>query len=94
MHLIVLLINRIYELVKKANSSLGYLKIITPRTQKSQTGITKIVLNENSNDTKSSYFKPTSNWSGTNLDPCSVKRHQNSLKRAGFKNNADAKGIF
>eukprot|EP00542_Grammatophora_oceanica_P017938 CAMPEP_0194047328 /NCGR_PEP_ID=MMETSP0009_2-20130614/24042_1 /TAXON_ID=210454 /ORGANISM="Grammatophora oceanica, Strain CCMP 410" /LENGTH=151 /DNA_ID=CAMNT_0038692909 /DNA_START=17 /DNA_END=475 /DNA_ORIENTATION=+ len=35
-----------------------------------------------------------SNWDGKNLDPCSVKRHNQGLKRAGFVNNAHAKGIF
>ena len=28
-----------------------------------------------------------SNWSGNNLDPCSVKRHYAGLRRAGFVNN-------
>jgi hypothetical protein len=35
-----------------------------------------------------------SNWDGKNLDPESVKRHNQQLKRAGFLNNAHAKGIF
>jgi len=28
-----------------------------------------------------------SNWDGKNLDPCSVKRHNSQLRRAGFMNN-------
>jgi hypothetical protein len=35
-----------------------------------------------------------SNWDGNNLDPESVKRHRQQLKRAGFVNNQHAKGIF
>ena len=35
---------------------------------------------------------PYSNWHGGNLDPESVQKHQRLLKRAGFKNNADAIG--
>lgn len=38
--------------------------------------------------------KVVSNWDGKNLDPCSVKRHRQSLNRAGFVNNAHAKGFF
>lgn len=35
-----------------------------------------------------------SNWDGNNLDPDSVKRHTQQLHRAGFVNNAHAKGFF
>jgi hypothetical protein len=35
-----------------------------------------------------------SSFDGKNLDPESVKRHQQQLKRAGFVNNAHAKGFF
>ena len=38
--------------------------------------------------------KVISNWDGKNLDPCSVKRHNHQLKRAGFVNNQHAKGFF
>jgi hypothetical protein len=34
------------------------------------------------------------NWDGKNLDPCSVKQHNQQLKRAGFLNNSHAKGYF
>ena len=79
-------------LLDKANSSLGYLKIITPRgRQESQTGVTKLVFGP---ETGPSGRKATTNWTGSNLDPDSVRRHQNILKRAGFKDNKTAKGIF
>jgi len=35
-----------------------------------------------------------SGYNGYNFDPCMVKRHNTSLKRAGFVNNLHAKGIF
>lgn len=35
-----------------------------------------------------------SSFDGKNLDPESVKRHQQQLKRVGFVNNAHAKGFF
>ena len=34
------------------------------------------------------------NWDGSNLDPDSVSRHYHSLNRAGFRDNAHAKGFF
>jgi hypothetical protein len=33
-------------------------------------------------------------YDGKNLDPQAVTRHRNNLKRAGFINNAHAKGMF
>ena len=33
-----------------------------------------------------------SNWDGSNMDPDSVARHNRSLRRAGFRDNAHAKG--
>lgn len=38
--------------------------------------------------------KVVSNWDGKNLDPESVKMHRQQLRRAGFVNNAHAKGLF
>jgi hypothetical protein len=35
-----------------------------------------------------------SNFDGKNMDPEQVTRHKKSLKRAGFMNNAHAKGVF
>jgi hypothetical protein len=80
---------RIEELLKYANSTLGYLKIVTPKRLKDQTGHSKIVFGDDSKINKA-----VSNWTGNNLDPDSVSRHYRSLKRAGFKDNSSAKGIF
>eukprot|EP01041_Mallomonas_annulata_P005504 gene5504-11092_t len=84
----------IAELLNKAASSLGFLKIITPKEQKSQQGTTRIVYSDGSDASSGSNFRPVTNWHGSNMDPDSVRRHQHSLKRAGFKGNSDAKGIF
>ena len=35
-----------------------------------------------------------SNFTGDNLDPCCVKRHNYHLKKLGFVNNLHAKGLF
>jgi hypothetical protein len=82
----------IQTLLEKANSTLGYLKIVTPRSAQgvAQVGRTKTVFG----DSKIKTGRAVSNWTGSNMDPDSVKRHNQSLKRAGFKNNADMKGIF
>lgn len=83
---------QVQKLIKHAESSLGYLKIVTPRTtSNSQSGHTKIVFG--SADNKSTQ-KAVSNWTGKNMDPDAVKRHYQGLKRAGYKNNSDAKGFF
>ena len=88
-------------LVEKAASTLGYLKIITPRSKQSekQTGSVKIVYevadgSKRSRTGQTPVHKVMSNWTGSNMDPDQVSRHNRSLKRAGFKNNSDAKGIF
>ena len=39
-------------------------------------------------------FKPVTNWTGSNINPDSLARHNASLKRMGFRDNAHAKGIF
>ncbi len=83
--------SKIKELVAKAQSSLGYLKIITPKSTSNGEGYTKIVFDTNQSG-KSSSSKAVSNWTGKNLDPDSVKKHYDTLKRMGYKNNQQPKG--
>jgi hypothetical protein len=85
--------DEIEEMLKKANSSLGFLKIMTPKRSfgEKQSGTTTMVFGKNKDGTTK---KAMSNWHGGNLDPDSVKRHYDGLKRAGFRDNAHAKGIF
>ena len=88
------------EMIKKANSSLGYLKIVTPRRNENQTGSITLVFNNKEAGTSESGSESPSvmsrkahtNWTGSNMDPDSVARHYASLKRAGFSNNSHAKG--
>eukprot|EP01039_Chlorochromonas_danica_P000888 gene887-969_t len=80
---------QVAEMLKFASSTLGYLKIVTPRSVKEQRGHTRIVFGDASNPSKA-----VSNWTGSNMDPDSVSRHYRSLKRAGFTDNKSAKGFF
>ncbi len=82
---------KVKKLLEQAQSSISYLKMVTPKQQGSQSGVTRIVFGNGDNGRSS---KAVSNWSGKNLDPDSVRRHYNGLKRAGFRDNSHAKGIF
>ena len=82
---------KVEELLKKANSSLGYLKMITPRSRSSnekQTGQTRLVFGEGG----PREGKAVSNWTGSNMDPDQVKRHYAGLQRAGFSDNRSVLG--
>jgi hypothetical protein len=99
--------DKIQDLINEAGKKIAYLRIITPKREwtgsaaedRSDDGTTRWVY---SSGGKSADGKGTvrrtgqvhSNWDGTNLDPCSVKRHNQQLKRAGFVNNLHAKGLF
>ena len=82
---------QINELLVKAESNISYLKMITP---------SKIAVNHKDSGEVStsdgnrgrSGSRVHSNWTGSNMDPDSVARHNASLKRAGFRNNSHAKG--
>ena len=63
------------ELLKKAQSSLGYLKIVTPRRKSDgQSGHTHMVFGEESNSSSKSTFgrKPHTNWTGALLKHSSI----------------------
>jgi hypothetical protein len=81
----------IEKMLTSANSTLGYLKMVTPRdTAQKGAGVTRIILGGEAGSGK----KAVTNWHGGNMDPDSVRRHYAGLKRAGFKNNFHAKGVF
>lgn len=82
----------IIDLLKSANSSLGYIRMVTPRmpSPNIESRISKVVMGEKTQTGRMAH----TNWHGGNLDPDSVRRHNASLKRCGFQNNAHAKGIF
>lgn len=83
------------KMLEKAQSSLSYLKIITPKgllKSNTQAGVTKIVFGDNNES--STGRKAVSNWTGSNMDPDSVSKHYQNLNRAGFRDNSHAKGLF
>ena len=84
--------NKIAELLTKANSSLGYLKMISPKMRGvgsgQQTGRTRITFGGNMKKGRA----VVSNWTGANMDPDQVSRHYNQLKRAGFTDNRSVTG--
>jgi hypothetical protein len=103
--------SKIEGYIKRAQSTLGYLKMVTPKkSTDQQTGSTKVIYGDgNGGTTRKAY----SNWTGmhchfalvsirfythasigSNMDPDSVARHYQGLKRAGFNDNSHAKGIF
>ena len=63
-------------------------------------GVVRLVLDDdpshvnNSETPKAMTFRPVSNWTGSNMDPDSVKRHWHTLKRAGFKNHQHVQGAW
>jgi hypothetical protein len=70
---------KIRDMLVKAQSTLSYLKIVTPRSAShEQTMHTKVDLGDDSGAKRSS--KAVSNWTGSNMDPDSVARHAHTLK--------------
>ena len=68
----------------------------TPRRAAAQSGRTRIVYRngEKVDAARERDKAKWSNWDGSNMDPDSVARHNRSLRRAGFRDNAHAKGFF
>jgi hypothetical protein len=91
------------ERLQEAKSRLSVLRMTTnPRSRRSSSGGVggKWVykdgerLSAENGTLRDSGGRVVSSFDGKNLDPESVKRHQQQLKRAGFSNNAHAKGFF
>ena len=85
--------------LKKADERESFLRIITPKDRPmNQSGrwIYKDgkLVQGHSGTKRDGSGRVVSNWDGKNLDPESVKRHNQQLRRAGFVNNAHAKGFF
>eukprot|EP00563_Minutocellus_polymorphus_P021121 CAMPEP_0197718922 /NCGR_PEP_ID=MMETSP1434-20131217/2883_1 /TAXON_ID=265543 /ORGANISM="Minutocellus polymorphus, Strain CCMP3303" /LENGTH=154 /DNA_ID=CAMNT_0043303617 /DNA_START=22 /DNA_END=486 /DNA_ORIENTATION=- len=99
--------DQVQDLINEAGKKIAYLRIITPKrewtgsaagAERSEDGTTRWVYSsDGKSDGKGTVRKSGqvhSNWDGSNMDPCSVKRHNQQLKRAGFANNLHAKGLF
>lgn len=84
--------------MQRAGEQIAYLRIVTPKERPSNQSGRWVYKDgeriEGGQGSSMSGGRIHSNWDGKNLDPCSVKRHNQSLKRAGFRNNLHAKGIF
>ena len=90
----------VQDLIKEAGKKIAFMRITTPKRRRTgQDGTTRWVYQsggekqEGTGSTRVS-SKVHTNWDGNNLDPCSVKRHSQHLKRMGFANNLHAKGLF
>ena len=84
--------------LRVAGEKIAFLRIMTPKGRSNQQSHQRFVYKdgkvvEGSGETLQG-GRVVSNWDGKNLDPCSVKRHNQQLRRAGFANNLHAKGIF
>ena len=72
---------------------MSFLRMITPKERASRTAGTWVYKDGERLEHAGGTLRD-SNGDGKNLDPDSVKRHKHQLKRAGFVNNAHAKGYF
>ena len=87
------------ERLREAGEKIAFLRIITPKTKSTGSSAGRWVYRNGERvedgETTRVYGKGViNNFTGYNLDPCLVKRHNAGLKRAGFVNNLHAKGIF
>ncbi|KAL3934937.1 MAG: hypothetical protein SGARI_003173, partial [Bacillariaceae sp.] len=88
--------------LKRADERITFLKMITPKPASQELGKGgrwvyrdgKVVKGASSGTKRDQNGKVISNWDGKNMDPENVKRHNQHLKRLGYRNNAHAKGIF
>lgn len=85
--------------VKAAESRLAVLRMTSSTGTRNSKGGTWVYrngekLSAECGTLRDSGGRVVSSFDGKNLDPESVKRHRQQLKRAGFVNNAHAKGIF
>lgn len=95
---------RIPSLIEVAEKKIAFLRIVTPKDRNrdgAQKGTANYVYRSETPGEYDENGRPrietkarVSNWDGKNMDPCSVKHHFGNLRRAGFRNNEHAKGIF
>lgn len=89
--------NEISRLVKVFEDKVAFARMTSPKRSVAAKARTRIVYGKNGQKlevgTPRDKAKYT-NWDGANPDPDSVSRHYHGLRRAGFKDNAHAKGFF
>eukprot|EP00558_Chaetoceros_sp_UNC1202_P008719 CAMPEP_0197248002 /NCGR_PEP_ID=MMETSP1429-20130617/32612_1 /TAXON_ID=49237 /ORGANISM="Chaetoceros sp., Strain UNC1202" /LENGTH=156 /DNA_ID=CAMNT_0042709063 /DNA_START=34 /DNA_END=504 /DNA_ORIENTATION=+ len=101
--------DEISSLLNKAGEKIAYLRIVTPKKKISSAASEKgtsttrwiytkegaVEIGKDGKGTlRDGKGRVVSNWSGKNMDPCSIKTHSGQLKRMGFANNLHAKGLF
>jgi hypothetical protein len=87
------------ERLREAGEKIAFLRIITPKAKNDGSSAGRWVYRngervEDGDTTRVDGKGVINNFTGHNLDPCMVKRHNAGLRRAGFVNNLHAKGIF
>ena len=80
-------------MVDAFDGRIAYLRMTTPRRPRFAKGRTSIVYRngEKVDAARERDKAKWSNWDGSNMDPDSVARHNRSLRRAGFRDNAHAR---
>lgn len=84
------------ELLRQAESRLGFLKIATPRGKVGSKGATRAVYRDGKvlegEEARKRDRAAHTNWDGRNMDPDSVRYHKQNLARAGFANHQQVIG--
>ncbi|CAJ1969480.1 unnamed protein product [Cylindrotheca closterium] len=84
--------------LQDADNRISFLQMITPKDKPAKGGTWVYKDGKRIEGGSGTRFDANgnvhSNWDGKNLDPCSVKRHNQQLNRVGFLNNQHAKGYF
>lgn len=86
--------------LKKAEDRIAFLRITTPKSRTDNRAGVYVqgkdgkMVEAGAGTSRDGNGRVLSNFDGKNIDPCQVKRHNVSLKRAGFVNNTHAKGVF
>ncbi|CAM9739879.1 unnamed protein product [Hapterophycus canaliculatus] len=88
--------SKVNELLRQAESRLGFLKMATPRGKVGSKGSTRAVYRDGKvmegEEARKHDKARHSNWDGRNLDPDSVRFHKQNLARAGFANHQQVIG--
>ncbi|CAM9609276.1 unnamed protein product [Choristocarpus tenellus] len=87
---------KLAALLREAESKVGFLKIVTPRAKVGSGGETRVVFRGGKEvegiEGRRAEKAAHTNWDGKNMDPDSVSRHHQTLKRAGFSNHMQVQG--
>ncbi|CAN0542881.1 unnamed protein product [Ectocarpus sp. 12 AP-2014] len=88
--------SKAHELLRQAESRLGFLRMATPRSKVGSKGSTRAVYRDGKvmegEEARKHDKAKHSNWDGRNMDPDSVRYHKQNLARAGFANHRQVIG--